>query len=67
MKTTQKLQSIPMKKQFNIKPVQVLKNVSKTASKSESNNILQFVLASSACCYITNTDFKGISKPVFSL
>ncbi|WP_461082090.1 hypothetical protein [Spirosoma flavus] len=55
-----------MKKQFSIKPAQVLKSVSKTNAKAESNNLLKFLSAGGVCCeYVA--EFKGISKPVFSL
>ncbi|MBD2701114.1 hypothetical protein IC229_10745 [Spirosoma sp. BT702] len=56
-----------MKKQFSIKPVQVLKSVSKTVTKVESNNVLRFVLAASGCCADMGYTFTGQSKPVFSL
>ena len=40
-----------MNKQFNIKPAQLLKSITKTATKVESNNILKFaLLQGEKCC-----------------
>ncbi|WP_460915494.1 hypothetical protein [Spirosoma areae] len=57
-----------MKKQFVIKAAQALKNVTKSATKFESTNLLKFESATrdSVCCdYMPQ--FTGLSKPVFSL
>lgn len=57
-----------MKKQFAIKASQALKNVTKSAAKSEWTNVLKFESAvkGTVCC-----DFMpqiiGQTKPVFTL
>ncbi len=56
-----------MKKQFAIKPVQILKTVVKSASQPESNNLSNRILAAGGCCENVTFDFHRLSKPVFSL
>ncbi|GAB3640740.1 hypothetical protein [Spirosoma arcticum] len=57
-----------MKAQFSIKQVNVLKNSVKVAAKAESTNLMKF-LSAGECCkeYMLPDEFKGLSKPVFSL
>ena len=39
-----------MKKQFTIKPAQVVKAISKSVAKSESANLLKFLADTPPCC-----------------
>ena len=55
-----------MKKQFIVKTAQTLKNITGSAAKSESTNLLKIESKASKCCdYML--DFVATPKPVFSL
>lgn len=58
-----------MKKQFIIKPAQVIKNALTPATKLESSKLLNLTADSTPCCGGFYTDFTSLAnaKPVFSL
>ena len=52
-----------MKKQFAIKPAQVVNSIARAAAKAESSNLLKFLAAAPRCCSEFDLDPPMIAIP----
>lgn len=52
-----------MKKQFAIKPAQIVKSVAQAATKVESTNLLKFLAAGPRCCSEWDLDPNIVAIP----